>query len=96
MVFESGETSQVITVRLSDGHVPQVGTSFKVLLSTPTGGIVLSKRCELTVQVVGDLAVSRLAEEVMMRLAARNSAVDLNGDESYYQQARPTHLGCRS
>uniref|UniRef100_A0A7S0SLH6 Calx-beta domain-containing protein n=1 Tax=Mantoniella antarctica TaxID=81844 RepID=A0A7S0SLH6_9CHLO len=88
LVFESGETSQVITVCLSDRHVPQVGTSFKVLLSTPTGGIVLSKRCELTVQVVGDLAVSRLAGGGMMRLAARNSAVDLNGDESYYQQFR--------
>ena len=88
IVFESGETSKVITVPLIENNVPNVGDSFVVKLSNPTGGLVMSKRSDCTVKVQGDDTVTRLAEEVMSRLDARDNAVSFDGEESFYNQFR--------
>jgi solute carrier family 8 (sodium/calcium exchanger) len=88
IVFESGETSKVITIPVVENNVPTVDAKFKVNLKNPTGGLVMSKRNDCTVKVVGDDAVTRLAEEVMGRLEQRETAVSLDGEESYYQQFR--------
>ena len=88
IVFETGETSKVITIPTVENNVPTVGDQFMVHLKNPTGGLVMSKRCDCTVKVQGDDAVSRLAEEVMNRLENRDTAVTVDGEESFYQQFR--------
>ena len=86
--FESGETSKVITIPLIDGTVPEVGATLNVTLSNPTGGLHMSKRSSVTVTIEGDEAVSRLVENVMHRLEARDESVKVDGEESFYQQFR--------
>lgn len=88
IVFETGETSKVITVPVMDNNVPALNECFKVILRNPTGGLVMSKRCDCTVKVVGDDAVTRLADEVMHRLERRNTVLTIDGEKSFYQQFR--------
>eukprot|EP00227_Mantoniella_beaufortii_P022194 CAMPEP_0197582806 /NCGR_PEP_ID=MMETSP1326-20131121/5910_1 /TAXON_ID=1155430 /ORGANISM="Genus nov. species nov., Strain RCC2288" /LENGTH=890 /DNA_ID=CAMNT_0043146937 /DNA_START=391 /DNA_END=3063 /DNA_ORIENTATION=- len=87
LVFEHGETSKTITVKTAENLVPHLGSGFNVQLKNPSGGLVMSKRVQVQVMFVADESVNRLSEEVLERLAARDSmGKESEKLETFYSQ----------
>ena len=87
LVFEHGETSQVITVMTHHGLVPELNHSFHVRISNPTGGLVMSKKSDAVVSFVPDQTVSRITQEVLERLQNREEASQLDkGEQTFFSQ----------